>query len=332
MPYNRKSSFLTVLNIILLCLSIYGIWILFKKYVLQKRQRQTILSVREQITEANACSDHLLSFERYFAYWNEQQFVIKFTGLRKLIKPGYEKLGLDKQLVATIEKFVSTFDQIGTVRQNYNDEFIKEEAFKYKYLFDTLEEYPLSTDQVEAVIRDEDNNLVIAGAGTGKTTTISAKVAYILEKKLARPEELLIISFTKNAVEEMRERCLKFCKQIPGTENLEVRTFNSFGYLVNRHCSQQELHLAFGGEEEAAKAFLQETFDKLFLEDADFQRKATNFIAFFNRPQRDEFKFETKNDFIKHEESFKNETLDGKKVNSKEEMEIGNFFCLFRIS
>lgn len=129
----------------------------------------------------------------------------------------------------------------------------------------------------------------------------------------------------------MYDRCLKFCKNIPYAENLDVRTFNSFGYFVKRHCSSQEIHLAFGGDDDAAKTFLQETFDQMFLEDESFQRKAINFIAFFNRPQRDEFKFEKKDDYIKHEQSFKNETLDGKKVNSKEELEIGNFFCLFGI-
>jgi len=331
MSRNRNGSFSAVLYIILLCLSIFGIWLLYKKYVLQKKQRQLLLSLEENLVQANLYGNTLLGFQKYFAYRDEQQYAEKFAGLRKQILTGFEDIGLDEQFVAAILKFTGTFDEIAEIRKVYNDEFVKQETNTYRYLFDILEDYPLSTDQVEAVIRDEDNNLVLAGAGTGKTTTISAKVAYILEKKLATPEELLIISFTKNAVTEMYDRCLKFCRHIPGAEHLDVRTFNSFGYLVNRQCSQQELHLAFGGEEDAAKAFLQETFDKLFLEDADFQRKATNFIAFFNRPERDEFKFETKDAFIKHEQSFKNETLDGKKVNSKEEMEIGNFFCLFGI-
>ncbi|MCR5862561.1 UvrD-helicase domain-containing protein [Flavobacterium sp. J372] len=323
---------MSVIYIILLCLSFFGIWLLYKKYILQKKQRQLLISYKEKISEANHYGNNLLGFQKYFARWDEQQYAQKFKDLRKVIKPGYENLGLDEQYIAAIEKFTCTFDEISEIRKAYNDEFVIKDKKAYQHLFDSLEEYPLSADQIEAVIRDEDNNLVLAGAGTGKTTTISAKVAYILEKKLASPQELLIISFTNNAVEEMRERCRKFCKHIPGAEDLDVRTFNSFGYLVNRQCSKQELHLAFGGKEDAAKAFLQENFDKLFLEDADFQRKATNFIAFFNRPDRDEFKFETKDDFIKHEQSFKNETLDGKKVNSKEEMEIGNFFCLFGIN
>lgn len=331
MPTYPKNSFPTVLKIVLLCLSIFGAWYLYKKYVLQKKQRQLLLSQTEKLNEANAYSKDLLNFQKYFAFRDEQDYGQRFGSLRKLITSDFDKLGLDEQFEATILRFISFFDGIALMRKKHNDEFVKKEAEAYQYLFSSLEEYPLSADQIEAVIRDEDNNLVIAGAGTGKTTTISAKVAYILEKKLATPEELLIISFTKNAVEEMYDRCLKFCKNIPHAENLDVRTFNSFGYFVKRHCSSQEIHLAFGGDDAAAKTFLQETFDQMFIEDESFQRKAINFIAFFNRPQRDEFKFEKKDDYIKHEQSFKNETLDGKKVNSKEELEIGNFFCLFGI-
>jgi len=83
------------------------------------------------------------------------------------------------------------------------------EAERYSALFANLAEYPLSEDQIEAVLRDEDNNLVVAGAGTGKTTTISAKVAYLWNKGLARPDELLIIPFTRNAANEMNARILQ---------------------------------------------------------------------------------------------------------------------------
>lgn len=323
---------MSIVYAFLLCISVFGIWFLYKKHILQKKQRQLLIDSREKIMEAITHGDSLVNFERYFAFSQEQLYTRRFKELRQLIVPNFIELGLGEQLEISIKKFIAHYDEIPILRKNYNDEFVKKEAKAYQYLFDSLEEYPLSEDQIEAVVRDEDNNLIIAGAGTGKTTTISAKTAYILEKGLARPEELLIISFTKNAVKEMYNRCLKFCKNIEGAEKLDVRTFNSFGYLVKRHCSKDELHLAFGGDEDAAKTCLQEIFDELFLNDIDFQRKATNFLAFFNRPDRDEFKFETKNDFLKYEQSFKNVTLDGKEVSSKEEMEIGNFFCLFGIN
>lgn len=331
MPNKGRINFLVILKIVLISISIFGIWYLYKKWVLHKRARILLLSLKGQLIEANDCAKRLLNFETYFAFRDELRYSESFKHLRKQIISSFDKVGIDEDLQTIIENFIDTFDNLPLIRKEYNNAFVEQERLNYKYLFDSLESYPLSPEQVEAIIRDEDNNLVVAGAGTGKTTTIAGKVAYILEKKLAKPEELLIISFTKNAVNEMYERCLKFCKHIPDINELEVRTFNSFGYFVKRHCSQDELHLAFDGDEVATKVFLQQTFDNLFLTNIDFQKKATNFIAFFNRPDRDDFAFKTHNDFMKHENSFKNETLDGRKVKSKEEMEIGNFFCLFGI-
>jgi DNA helicase-4 len=324
---NRINIF-TVIKTVLVCLTVIGIWYVYKSWLGRKK----LLKIEQQIREAGVVAEKHFNFEKYFSFRDELQFIQTFSKIRKQIPTGFRRLGLPEDNVTVITYFVNKYDGVSRLREKYNNEFVKKEAAAFSYLFNSLENYPLSEDQIEAIVRDEDNNLVIAGAGTGKTTTISGKIAYILEKGLAKPDELLIISFTKNAVNEMYERSLRFCKHIPNADQLDVRTFNSFGYLVKRHCSTDELHLAFDGDDQIAKCFLQQTFDKLFLSDTDFKKTAVNFIAFFNRPERDEFAFETKNAFIKHERSFKNVTLDGKKVNSKEEMQIGNFFCLFGIN
>ncbi len=112
-----------------------------------------------------------------------------------------------------------------------------------------------------------------------------------LRSGLAKPEELLIF-ITKNAVSGMKKRCMKSCRHIPVAENLVGRTFNRSGYLVKRHCSDEELYRGSKGRVDDAKACLQEIFDQLLTTDPDFQRKAANFIAFFKRPEHDEFRFE----------------------------------------
>ena len=58
----------------------------------------------------------------------------------------------------------------------------------------------------EAVITDEDYNLIIAGAGTGKTTTIAAKVKCLVDKQGVDARDILVISYTNKAVEELEER------------------------------------------------------------------------------------------------------------------------------
>lgn len=328
MSPNTLRSITKILKIALFCLSIIGIWYLYKDYLLRRKARQQLPTLSDQLTSALTQIDDFFSYEEYFSNYSKKIFLKENKVLRSLIPAKVEKLGLPGDLLNFINRFTTAYDELEQNRKTYNDEFIIRESEKYADFFDSLESYSLSAEQVEGIIRNEDNNLIIAGAGTGKTTTIAGKVAYILKKGLAKPDELLIISFTKNAVQEMYDRCMRFCKHIPDAMSLEVRTFNSFGYFVTRSCSVQELHLAFKGNEQQAKGFLQESFDRLFIEDASFQRKAINFLSFFNRPERDEFEFESRNKFIKHEQSFKNITLDGKEVKSKEELQIANFFCL----
>ena len=95
---------------------------------------------------------------------------------------------------------------------------------EFKELFDSVEKYPLTQSQIRSIITDEYSNLVIAGAGTGKTSTIVGKTAYILEKGLAKPSELLLLSFARDAKQEMSNRIKSRLNH-----KLEVKTFHSFG-------------------------------------------------------------------------------------------------------
>lgn len=95
-----------------------------------------------------------------------------------------------------------------------NEEYIQKTMDKEKqYLDDILLEcnshLKLDEEQRRVVLTDEDHNIVIAGAGAGKTTTIAAKVKYLVDKKNIKPEDILIISFTNKAVKELKERINK---------------------------------------------------------------------------------------------------------------------------
>ncbi|MFD2871973.1 UvrD-helicase domain-containing protein [Mucilaginibacter ximonensis] len=321
------SKLFKIIRFILLLISVIGIWYLVRDWLRKRAFHKDIAAILDQVRVANSEFSGLTGFERYFANWDEQRFLNAYHVTREAIVVDYAEMGLVETEVEDLRLFCENFDGCAVKRRDYNDEFVRREQVKYADFFAGLEAYPLSADQTEAIIRDENNNLVLAGAGTGKTTTISGKVAYLLEKGIAKPEELLIISFTNNAAKEMQERCKRFC----GPINLQVRTFNSFGFLVCRSCSNQEITVAFDDNEQA-KLFLQEKFNELLRSDTDFQRKAVNYLAFFNRPQKDESEFATKNDYLNYEQGFKNITLDGKTVKSQQELQIANFFCLFNIN
>ncbi|MBI4037724.1 UvrD-helicase domain-containing protein [Candidatus Curtissbacteria bacterium] len=85
----------------------------------------------------------------------------------------------------------------------------------------------LNPKQKEAVTTTEGPLLIIAGAGTGKTTVITRRIAYIIEKKLAKPAEILALTFTDKASQEMEERVDALVPY--GYIDTWIHTFHAFG-------------------------------------------------------------------------------------------------------
>lgn len=89
-----------------------------------------------------------------------------------------------------------------------------------------MSEYKLNQSQKEAVEYTDGPLLIVAGAGTGKTTVIVSKIAYLIEKKLAKPEEILAVTFTDKATGEMVDRVDNMLDL--GYVELEISTFHAF--------------------------------------------------------------------------------------------------------
>ena len=70
----------------------------------------------------------------------------------------------------------------------------------------------LNTEQKKAVLDVEGPNLIVAGAGSGKTRVLTTKLAYIISEKRAWPNQILCVTFTNKAAKEMQNRVLQFIK------------------------------------------------------------------------------------------------------------------------
>lgn len=88
----------------------------------------------------------------------------------------------------------------------------------------------LNPEQTEAVTYNEGPLLIVAGAGTGKTTVITRRLAWLIFNKLAKPDEILALTFTDKAAEEMEERVDRLLPY--GYVDLWVSTFHSFGERI----------------------------------------------------------------------------------------------------
>jgi DNA helicase-2/ATP-dependent DNA helicase PcrA len=85
----------------------------------------------------------------------------------------------------------------------------------------------LNQEQKEAVCHKEGPILIIAGAGTGKTTVITRRIAWLLSEGLARPEEILALTFTDKAANQMQERVDILMPY--GYTDIWISTFHAFG-------------------------------------------------------------------------------------------------------
>ncbi len=90
----------------------------------------------------------------------------------------------------------------------------------------------LNKEQKEAVLHNKGPLLIVAGAGTGKTTVITQRIVNLIEKGLAKPEEILAVTFTEKAAFEMEERADKLLEY--GYVDLWISTFHSFCERVLR--------------------------------------------------------------------------------------------------
>lgn len=90
----------------------------------------------------------------------------------------------------------------------------------------------LNDRQKEAVLYNDGPLLIIAGAGAGKTKTLTTKIAYLIEEDLARPYNILAITFTNKAAKEMKDRLYLLIGDI--AKHIQVSTFHSFGLKLLR--------------------------------------------------------------------------------------------------
>ena len=113
--------------------------------------------------------------------------------------------------------------------QKRNDKYIDKKLEKEKQYLDTMftsvgEDICLDEEQRRIVINDDDYCLINAGAGSGKSTTMAAKVKYLIDKQNVNPKDIIMLSFTKKSSEDLDEKV-----NILLDLGIPVSTFHSLG-------------------------------------------------------------------------------------------------------
>ncbi len=127
----------------------------------------------------------------------------------------------------------------------------------------------LNDQQRFAVTHTEGPLLILAGAGSGKTRTITYKVVHLIAQGICRSENILAVTFTNKAAEEMRSRIERL---LPPVESLPlVSTFHSFAVRVlRRHADRLGWRRDFSiFDEDDQKSILKRIYEELHLDDAE---------------------------------------------------------------
>lgn len=85
----------------------------------------------------------------------------------------------------------------------------------------------LDDEQRRIVLNDSQNCLVVAGAGCGKTTLITIKTKYLVEVKNVNPQEILVISFTNESVNDLKKKII-----LDYNLNVDIMTFHKLGLNI----------------------------------------------------------------------------------------------------
>lgn len=106
---------------------------------------------------------------------------------------------------------------------------------KYADFFQQIETTPLNTSQSHAVVNGEKNVLVLAGAGSGKTSVLVARAGWLLARQLALPDQILLLAFGRQAAIEMNTRINERLDQ----QDIHAKTFHALALHIIRECGKK---------------------------------------------------------------------------------------------
>src|SRR2546427_11992624 len=141
------------------------------------------------------------------------------------------------------ESITMASNQLRQKLMEHNCQFVQRALTEHSKLL--VEELKLDAAQREATVRDDERNLVVAAAGSGKTRTLIARVRYLLECGVA-PINILAITFTNKATEEMEDRLKQMCVSVADQESdgVTVSTLHALGNRIVQAATPGPLSIA----------------------------------------------------------------------------------------
>ena len=220
------------------------------------------------------------------------------------------------------EKFLAKREEILSVgnslkqRISIHNSRVAENRIQKAYeLIGDVEGRKLDKQQMMCIVKDAHNHLVIAGAGTGKTTTVVGKIKYLLKAELCKPEDILVLSFTNASASEMSQRI----NQETGYK-IAASTFHKLGLNI--------ITKVDGNIPKITKInmckFIREHMQENMKTDAYLDLLST-YLLYKRIVEKSEFEFKTQAEYEEYLRLNPPTTINNEIVKSYGEMDIANF-------
>lgn len=186
-----------------------------------------ILKIKEELKNTKALKE-------FYTYLDSLSLNYIDHNTYEFIKEKYKKLYKDtkrKSIVYKLinRKFIKIYKNLDKYIEEKNNQFINNEIIRTKETLDNINGYALDNNQRTAVISNEVNTLVIAGAGSGKSLTIIGKIIYLINIKKVNPKEILCISFTNDATNSLKKNLNKY-----NNYDVSITTFHKLALNIIR--------------------------------------------------------------------------------------------------
>lgn len=205
-----------------------------------------------------------------------------------------------------------------------NQAFVQRRMREDGHRFDRIERYPLTPRQREAIVTNQDTTLVIAGAGTGKTSTVVGKVEYLIRRGMASPAQILVVAFGKQAAGELRDRL----SGLGISQDVTISTFHALGLRIVGEAEGRRPTLSRLAEDDRELSRFIRKHMRTTLETLDGQERLIRWFAEHldePEPARPE---QTGDELIRAAEAHGLRDIRGTKMKSREEVRIANWLTL----
>lgn len=227
----------------------------------------------------------------------------------------FKKANTYKSLIEKKDHLIAVDRGIDSLISQHNEKVATEKIIAAYELIGDVEGRKLDRQQMICIVKEAHNHLVIAGAGTGKTTTVVGKIKYLLKSGKCQPEDILVLSFTKASALEMRERIHKETG-FP----IEASTFHKLGLNIITKVDGiipiiTQLNL---------RKYIKDQLNELIKNDS-YLMLLSSYILYHRVNAKSEFDFASKVEYDEYLRLNPPKTIRNENVKSYGEMDIANF-------